>query len=387
MAKLYLAASQNEQAQTPFEFPTGIKVYSLEEALYHQFIHWRRVSQDFLCDSFIRWVEVDLGLLSIGAKLRKISRTPNFSMLFLAFLTVVDYLPKEGLSSLQRELATWERRKTWEKLAEQGDYFAGLGQYERAYNLYSKALRYQENEKLLNNCGVALLNMGRYNEAASSFAQALAYKPENLQLSFNLIEANIFAGNFNEASHLIKQASAKSPGNPEIYYFQAEIYFHEKNYFEAIKLYEKSAEMKYDPEYIYRLCDCYMRIRQYDKALSTMQMIKEQDKAFLVRQAKYYAGTGNVPMAIRSIEKALLNHVGDGELWIILAGYHRMDYDLTKASGAITKALSLLPENPTALLEAARIRKAQGRIKEYQSGLNKILTKLKKNYREIISER
>ena len=384
MTNLYLTASQSENS-TPYTFPmTGIRVYSLEEALYHCLHHWRGVTQDFLCEPFIKWVEGSLGLGKIGNALREISRIESFSMRFMSFLTVVDYLPKQSLVVLQKELSQWERRQVWEKLAEQGDYWAVRGEGERAYSFYARALNYHENAKLLNNAGVALMHVGSYDEAAEHFVKAARLNPASRQLLFNLIEAHILAGAHEDAQNLIEEAMAKYPEHPEIFYFQAEIYFCNKSYFEAIKLYEKAAALDNDPQYTYRMCDCYMKTRLYDKALSAMQAVVVQDAAFLRKQAEYYTIAGNIPMAIKSIEKALVGLPNDVRLWVTLAQYHRMDLDLGKASGAITKALSLSAENPAALLEQARIRKAQGRTKEYQGILNRILTKFKRDYREII---
>ena len=384
MTNLYLTASQNEN-DIPYTFSmTGIRVYSLEEALYHCLHHWRGVTQDFLCEPFIKWVEGSLGLGKIGAALREISRIESFSMRFIAFLSVVDYLPKESLAALQKELGQWERRQIWEKLAEQGEFWAARGEGEKAYGFYAKALNYHENAKLLNNAGVALMHMTSYDEAAKHFAQAIRLDPNSQQLRLNLIEAHILAGAHETAQNLIEELAAKLPDHPEIYYLQAEIHFRNKSYFEAIKLYEKAAALNYDPQYIYKLCDCYMKMRLYDKALTAMQAVQIQDTAFLRKQAGYYAAAGNVPMAIKSIEKALVGNGSDAGLWTTLARYHRLDLDLGKASGAVTKALSLSPENPAALLEQAGIRKAQGRTKEYQGILNRILTKFKRDYREIV---
>jgi len=363
---------------------TDTRVYSLEEALYHCLHNWRGVTQDFLCEPFIKWVEGSLGLGKIGATLREISRIESFSMRFIAFLSVVDYLPKQSLAALQKELGAWERRQVWEKLAEQGDYWATRGEGERAYVFYARALNYHESAKLLNNAGVALMHMASYDKAAEHFAKAARLDPKSRQLRFNLVEANILAGAHEAAQNLLEELMAKHPNDPEIFYFQAEIHFYNRSYFEAIKLYEKAAALEYDPQYIYKLCDCYMKMRLHDKALASIQAVKKQDTTFLRRQAGYYAGAGNVPMAIKSIEKALVGNTSDARLWVTLARYHRMDYDLGKASGAITKALSLSAENPAALLEQARIRKAQGRTKEYQGILNRILTKFKRDYREIV---
>jgi len=386
VSKLYLTVSQTENT-IPYVFPmTDVRVYSLEEALYHCLHHWQHSTGDFLSDPFIKWVEGTLGLEKIGTALREANRFESFSERFLFFLNVVDYLPKDGLRALQKELEQWEKRQMWEKLAEQGDFWLARGEGERAYVFYGRALGYHENAKLLNNSGVALMHMGSYDEAAAFFVKALQMDVANQQLYFNLIEAYILAGDYESAQSLIEEITAKYPEHPEIFYFQAEINFYNKNYFEAVKLYEKAARLDYDPQYIYKLCDCYMKMRLYDKALAAVQDVAVHDVAFLRRQAGYYVEAGNVPMAIRCIEKALTDYPNDPKLWTTLAAYHRMDYNLPKAAEFIARALALLPDNAAAMLEQARIRKMQGYTREYQGILSRILLKFKRDYREIMQK-
>ncbi|MCL2396730.1 MAG: tetratricopeptide repeat protein [Defluviitaleaceae bacterium] len=383
MAKLHLAVSQSENI-IPYQFSmTGIRVYSLEEALYHCFHHWRQSTQDFLCEPFLCWIENDLGHVEIGAKLREISCMEGFADRFTAFLAVVDYLPGAALTRLADELELWERRQVWEKLAEQGGYWMSRGQGRQAYDLYAKALTYHQDVVLLNNAGVALMHMGSYDQAALHFATARHLGPENEQFVFNLIEAHIFAGDYDVAQDLIEEAVLKNPEHPELYYFRGELHFNDKSYFDAIKLYEKALRLKYDPEYVYKLCDCFMRVRLYDKALDSLEMVRVRDVAFLKKQAVCYAQANNIPKAIKSMETAIVNHGGSGELWTALARLHRMDYDANRASEAIGQALVFSPDDPAAMLEYAKIHKAQGRLKEYQGILGRILQKFKRDYRRL----
>ena len=395
MTTLTLTASQSSTAAiSPFVFPmTGIHVYSIEEVLYHCFHEWRR-SVDVLDrpEALISWIEGELGLGVISSKLRDYALIENTAERFMAFLKVVPYsgLPALEMDALAKDLTKWERRKSWEKLAEQGDYWSARGEGRRAYNLYTKSLALMDTPSpaLLNNCGVAAMATANYEEAAAHFTRAAALAPDSPQLRFNLIEALIYAGDIDAAQSHIEEAAVTSPDHHELYYFQGEVHYHQKNYFDAIKLLEKALEKNYDPEYIYRLCDCYMRVRLYDRALEAIATVRDHDTAFLRKQAALYAAAHNVPMAVKSIEKAIVHGTNnkDAELWILLAEYHRLDYDLPKAAAAITHALSLAPDNTAALLEQARIRKAQGRTKDYQNILQNILTTMKDEYRNVLKE-
>jgi tetratricopeptide (TPR) repeat protein len=341
--------------------------------------------EDFISAPFIRWVE-SLGLISIAQKIRELEAMENFTMSFMAFLSLTDFLSQEDLAALHRELTLWERRGAWEKLKEQGDFWLAREFGERAYGFYAKALKYNENVALLNNAATALLHMGDAPAAVGYFARALILEPKNLKLHFNHIEAMVMAGSYTAAQAAINQAAnLTEQKHPELLYFQGEIQFNQKNYLEAAKFYNTALDLHYDPDYLYRLSDCYMRIRQFDKAFEALERIKEEDQdlKFLKKQAEHQAASGNLPAAIKSLEKAVLAENLGAELWTIKAAYHRQDYNLVRAQGSITRALTLEPDNPAILLESARIRKAQGRTKDYQDILNKILEQFKKDYRKM----
>ncbi|MCL2620427.1 MAG: tetratricopeptide repeat protein [Defluviitaleaceae bacterium] len=382
MSNLYLCASQEEN-RIAYEFnTTGIKVYSFEEALYHCLHHWRQSMEDFLATPFIQWME-SLGLHHIAVKMRDLSAMENTSMAYLSFLSLVDYLPKESLVGLQKELTAWEKRHIWEKHKEQGDYWLSAGDGERAYSYYSRALKHQENVPLFNNAGMALLQAGDTHTATNYFTKALNLEPTSQQLRLNLIEAVILSGDFDRANELILSTSDRN--HPELLYFQGEIQFHQRNFFGAMKAYQAALTHKSDPAYIYRISDCYMRVRQFEKALGNLEQIPEnqQDLEFLKKRAAYQAQSGDLPQAIKSLERAVLKEKNQPDLWTALASYHRQDYDLTKAHWAISRAVAMSPESGAVLLEQARIRKAQGRTKEYQDILHKILTQFKKDYRKM----
>ena len=204
--------------------------------------------EDFVCASFVQWVE-GLGLLHVAQKIREIAAMENFSMAFMTFLSLIDYLSKDDLAALHRELAAWERRQPWEKLKEQGDFWLASENGERAYGFYAKALKVKENAALFNNAAIALMQLGDAALAAHHFGQATVLEPNNLQLQFNHIEALVLAGLFEEARGRIFDLSSEHDTHPELLYFQGEIQFRQRNYLEAARLYNLALEMKYDHDY------------------------------------------------------------------------------------------------------------------------------------------
>jgi len=323
----------------------------------------------------------------LASELRKIDASAPLFARLSEFLTLGGYVCAEDLVQLEQEVSLWESRTLWEKYKERGDFWAAEGDYERAIVLYDRGLECDENVQLFNNAGVASLHLRRYENAANYFRKALAlseYENDTQeQIRINLIEALVIGGDHQAAITEIAQAMKIAPEDPKLLYFMAEIDFQSKNYSMAISTLDRACEKNYDPRFIYRLTDCYVKIRQYDKALEVLDRIKIKDTVFLRHQAAVLAASNNLPQAIKSIEKALVSNSGSTMLWAQLAQYHRQDYDLTRADSAITKAVSLAPNNPHALLEQARIRKALGHTKDYQTILTRVLGSFKSGYREI----
>jgi len=382
-ANLLVCASQ-EAAARPYRFrETGIHVYTLEEMLYHCFREWKQSVDDVCSDEMTDWVQNALGLSLVAAKMRAFAAVEGYAKRLLAFLGITDYISPAQLDSLKQELAAWEKRLEWERLKERADDLLNHDDAERAALLYKKALGFAVNAALLNNLGIAHMAQGQYAPAVDALEQAVALEPENVTLLLHLAEALILYGEYSRAQAALAEAERLEGGETaDVLYFKGEIQFYSSVYTQAVSYYEQAAALCYNPQYLYRLSDAYVKLRQFDKALDALADVREKDKAFLKQQAEVYVQAGNVPAAIKCMERALLNDKNSVDVWIRLARYHRLDYDLDRASKAVVKALGLAPENPKALLEHARIRNAQGSVKDYQSILHKVLAGFKNKYRE-----
>lgn len=380
-ANLLISLTQKEITK-PYKFKTtNTNVFSMEEALYHCYHYWKQSVDDFLSEEFIDWVNDTLGLSLLAAKLREFSRLGSFSQQLLSFLSVTDYFSSQDFTALKKELAVWEKRQEWEKLKERGDYLINNDEPQKAFILYKKALDYSENIVLLNNAGIALMKQGKSGEAGAYFERAMEIDSKNINLILHYIESLILGEQYDKADEYIKYAEAFGEIS-ELHYFRGEINFYIGNYFSSVPHYEKAISLKNDPIYIYRLCDVFVKLRQYDKALEAIENVEEKDKLYLKKRADIYIAYNNVPAAIKCMERALLSNKGSVDLWTRLARYHRLDYDLKRANNAIVAAINLAPDDPKVKLEYAKIRKAQGMIKDYQTLLSSVLKGFKRDYRE-----
>ena len=409
MPELLLCISQDE-IKTPYQFKvTGINVYSFEEAAYHCYHHWKQSIDDFMSEDFLEWVRDVLGLSFLASRIKSLWKLTKFSDRFIGFLSIIDYFDEMRLTVLKTQLIEWEARLEWERLKERADYLLQKKDPQRAYTLYRQALSYDENAELLNNLAVALMKLEHYAQAEIYFERALAAKTslehydqaeirseralaaktsedphDNLQLLLNLSEAAIYSHNFARAEQCLREAEAIEPDSTEISYLYGELNIETGNIRHSIECFEKALNMKYDPQFIYRIAETYVRLRKYDQALEALTKIKDKDTKFLTHQASIYASANNMPAAVKCIERALLAERGSASLWTLMAQYHRRNYDLTRADAAIIQALTLSPDDDNTKLEDARIKKAQGKMKDYQTALHGILIGFKRKYRDFM---
>ena len=364
---------------------TGISVFTFEEALYHCLHYWKQSVDDFTGEEFVSWVKEELGLSFLATKIKDLERVGGFSEQLTRFLLLVDYLAPEDVEGLKTELFEWESRKEWEKLKERGDDLMNKDEPEKAFSLYSKALVYADRPNsvaLCNNAAIALMKQEDFGGAADYLLKALSLEPDNVEVLLHLAEAHVLSGELQTAKEVLDAAEVYGE-RAEIYFFRGEIQERAGNTHGSVELFEKAIQKDpEEPHYIYRLAEVFIKLRQYERATKVMEQVQVKDKVFLKRQAELHLRNNNIPAAIKCIEQALIKNRGDAGLWARLAAYHRQDYDLNKAHSAINAAMAIDPKSARVNLEYARIRKAQGRIKDYQVVLKGVLDNLKNRYRE-----
>jgi len=328
----------------------------------------------------ITWVS-DLGLSYIASKMKELAGTDNFTAQILGFLQIVDYFNAEEINGLKITLQAWEMRQEWEKLKERADYLAQRGEPGRAVPLYKRALQYEENADLLNNLGVAHMQLAASKEAARYLARACALEPDNINVLRHYIEAAILCGQYENAEAALAKLE---PNCADIQFLYGLLAYEQKNYTKAIAFYEKAIGLDSAVSYyVYKMADAYKAMRQFAKALEALHAISDKDAAYYVKEAEIHAAAGDVPASLKCMRRA--TNAADGatnaSLWAKLAEYYRRDYDWRRAEKAISHAISLSPDNDLVRLESARIKKGLGRTRDYQNQLADILRSFKDRYR------
>ena len=368
---------------TPFIFrSTGIRVYSLEEALYHVFHYWRESAEDFLSREMIAWA-AEIGLSFVAGKMQEITAEKQLTTRILNFLQLITYFSTDELNGLRSALETWERRCEWERLKERADLFIERSDPFKALPLYKRAVQLEENAALLNNIGVAYMQLSLAKKAVSYLARAHAFEPENVSILLHYIEAAILSKQFEAAAKALEKAESFIPDAADIPFLHGLMAYKQKNYNQAIPHYERA--IKLDPAaayYAYKLADTYKEMRQYKQALYVLSKVADKNAEYYVKEAEIHAAAGDVPASLRCMRSATS---GDGAnnaiMWAKLAEYYRHDYDWRRAEKTIAHALELVPGNDKVRLESIRIKKGLGRTREYQAGLADMLKSFKGRYR------
>lgn len=373
---LRLAVSQKENS-TAFVFgATGAKVYTIEEALYYVYHNWRLTSDDFLCASFASWCK-EIGLSFISVKISKLIQEKSFALKIMGFVSMVEFFDDSELETLSEVLAKWESRRDYDKLKERADYFTSRREPMKAIPLYLKAIAQDENMELCNNLAVAYMQLGLYKNAYDILKSTHESLPPP-EILPSLIEAAIGCGMYDEAREFLMGAKGASWQ----LFLLGELAWKERKHIECIAFYENAIkESGGNPHYTHTLVKRLTSMRSFDAALKTLYGLEVRDGDFYVSEAHVYAASMDLPRAIKSLKQALsLSDGKDAALYTKLAEYSRKDYNLSAAEQWVTKALEADGDNEITKLEFAKIRKAQGKTRDYQISLNTILTSFKKRY-------
>jgi tetratricopeptide (TPR) repeat protein len=234
--------------------------------------------------------------------------------------------------------------------------------------------------------GAAYMQLGAYKDAFNSLSRALALdNDKQVNIILHYAEASAYCHYFDKTEKALTAAAKKTGNEADIFYIQGIVACERGLWPEAVECFEKAIALSKGniPLYTFKLADVHMHIRQFEKALAALERSAIKDADYFVKQAELLHLSGNIPAAVKCIQRAITLRDNDVSLWTKLAMYRRLDYDLPMADSAINRALAISPENERARLESARIKKALGRTREYQAVLNQVLNGFKQRYREV----
>ncbi|BAY98870.1 TPR repeat-containing protein [Tolypothrix tenuis PCC 7101] len=177
--------------------------------------------------------------------------------------------------------------------------------YKEAMDTYEKALEIKPDDRYaLNLRGIALLNLGRYEEAVASYNKGLKIQPDQYAWYFRG-NALRNLGHYEEAIASYDKALELKPDYHQAWYFRGNALRNLGRYEEAIASYDKALELK--PDYHqawYFRGNALSDLGRYEEAIGTYEQAI-QIKPDL-HQAWY--NKGNVLSAIGRYEEAIVSY-------------------------------------------------------------------------------
>lgn len=358
----------------------GINIYSIEEALYIFYNNWKEISNEFFEDNFINWVKNQLFDLELYKILLNIKSLESFYQKSILFLKINDFFTKDELDFISNDLIEWEKRDKKERLKVLADRFFYEKSYEKAIKTYKKLLQLDLNDySIYNNLGICYLNIKNFEFAINFFEKSFSLNKKNQSILKNLIQATIFNLDnikFQKYIYFIDEYHM-------YYYFLAEFQKNLKNYKKSLSYYVKSYLIKRNDDILLKICDNYIIMKNYNKALNVLSIFKEDFFEILMKKSKIYENLKNYKIAIKYLEKANFYDNDNPIIWLKLSKLYRLSGQYLKAEGVLIKAKTLLNENDIQLLfELAMLKKAQGKFQEYQNIIFQISKIHTQNYRK-----
>ena len=221
-------------------------------------------------------------------------------------------------------------------------YFAG-GEYEEAISSYDQALQFKpDKDQAWNNRGNALGNLGRYEEAISSYDQALQFKPEDDQAWYNRGVDLGNLGRYEEAISSYDQALQFKPEDDQAWNNRGVALGDLGRYEEAISSYDQAW---------YNRGVALGNLGRYEEAISSfdqaLQFKPEDDEAWNNRGVAL-GNLGRYEEAISSYDQALQFKPEDDQAWnnrgVALGNLGRYE----EAISSYDQALQFKPDNDQA---------------------------------------
>lgn len=197
-----------------------------------------------------------------------------------------------------------------------GDVYFGKGDFEAAIKQYQSSLAiYGENPAVLNNLGLAYMNLEMYGSAITSLEKALAFDPSNVETRHNLAAVYRDYGMVDKGAAEFISIIQTNPGYPNIHNDLGDIYRKQGRDAEALKEYRASIEqgqkrisrISSDPALLVELAYSYNQMQEFDKAEKLIDEALRADpgnqKAYWTL-ANIYKSSDRPGAALAVLEKA-----------------------------------------------------------------------------------
>ena len=220
-----------------------------------------------------------------------------------------------------------------------------LGDYQQALNLYKEVIKIDPaNDAAYYNMAKILYTSKQYVDAASYAQQAAKLDPENvwyLDLYGTLLGG---LGNYKEAQKVYEQMAKLQPDNPDAWFNWAFFTEQNKQYDEAISIFNEFEErFGYMEEVTGEKVKLWMQLGKKDKAAEEIQKLinaNPGDPKYYGMLVDFYMSNRMDEKAFETLQQLIQLNPSDPKSSILLAGYYQRKGDDAKADAEFRKVFS-----------------------------------------------
>ena len=225
--------------------------------------------------------------------------------------------------------------------------------------------------------GVALYQHGFLDQAAESFQQVIASKPDNANAYYNLGTLNLRRNHPGEATDFLKKTVELRPNFAEAWNNLGMLAAQAGNTDEAIKDFQESLRLR--PSYFtahMNLGNLYRRMRVFDKAqesLSRAQSLRPDDPEIQYSLGMLFAQQDDPDRAAQYLERAIAIRPNYPEALNNLGVLHVRQKNLAKAEEEFRTAMTVAPAYDQSYLNLARLYAIQNDRQKAREVLQQLL--------------
>jgi len=185
------------------------------------------------------------------------------------------------------------------------------GVWKNSITLFSHATKVTTgNYFAYNNLGTAYEKLGRLQDAAEAYQQAIRIKPDFTEVHFNLGNVYTNLGRYQEAINAYRQAIKIKPDFKDVYYNLGNAYLALNRNQEAVESFNQAIKIKPDFEDAhFNLGTAYLNLGYYKEAIETYQQVlrigSDSSEEIYCNLGVAFYNLGRYPEAIESLRQAV----------------------------------------------------------------------------------
>jgi len=225
--------------------------------------------------------------------------------------------------------------------------------------------------------GVAMYQHGYLDQAAASFQQVIAAKPDNADAYYNLGTLNLRRNNFPEAGHYLEETVKLRPDFPEAWNNLGMMAAQQGNSEEGIRNFQKSISLR--PNYaiaFLNLGNLYRRQKDFGKAKESLDRalaLQPDDPEINYSLGMFYAQQNQMQQASQFLQRAIELRPDYPEAMNNLGVLFVRQQDYAKAEAQFKSGIRVAPNFDQSYLNLARLYALQNNRQQARQILEELL--------------